>query len=211
MPVFKSGQDLTPSWCEMTYFEIIRLSAGTTHTFVRLTQKEKLIVGQGRCRIAFAGRTAVAETGANLDLTHPEGSFMVRAVLADSTLIRLCGRWGDEVGGSGLFSIEKGITRQDRGDPVDYPKETNFDSHYHDCDEYWILFQGRGLAVSEGKFYQVGPGDCVATGMGHHHDFPQVFEPVRAVYFETTLEGQKRRGHLWNHTHGPAQPKKDRI
>jgi mannose-6-phosphate isomerase-like protein (cupin superfamily) len=94
---------------------------------------------------------------------------------------------------------------------VDYPKTTHFDSHYHDCDEYWILFQGRGIAVSEGKMYEVREGDCVATGMGHHHDLPRVIEPMKAVYFETTLEGQKRRGHLWNHTHGPAEPKRGRV
>lgn len=71
--------------------------------------------------------------------------------------------------------------------------------------------RGRGTAVSEGKHYAVGPGDCVATGMGHHHGFPLVAEPVRAVCFETALEGRKRRGHLWNHTHGPAEPRADRV
>jgi mannose-6-phosphate isomerase-like protein (cupin superfamily) len=94
---------------------------------------------------------------------------------------------------------------------VSYRKETNFDSHYHDCDEYWIFFKGRGVAVSEGKHYEVAAGDCVATGMGHHHDFPLVYEPLEAVFFETTLEGQKRRGHLWEHTHGLAQPQAERI
>jgi len=123
----------------------------------------------------------------------------------------MCGRWGDETGGAGIFTVSKADNPSDRGDPIDYPKETNFDNHYHDCDEYWILFEGRGVAVSEGKRYEVGPGDCIVTGMGHHHDFPQVFEPVKAVYFETTIEGKKRRGHLWNHTHGPAEPKKDRV
>ena len=65
--------------------------------------------------------------------------------------------------------------------------------------------------MSEGVTYDVGPGDCIATGMGFHHDFPRVREPVKAVYFETTMEGQKRRGHLWNHTHGTAEPQVDRI
>jgi mannose-6-phosphate isomerase-like protein (cupin superfamily) len=94
---------------------------------------------------------------------------------------------------------------------VGYAKTTNFDSHYHDCDEYWIVLEGRGVAVSEGKSYQVGPGDCVATGMGHHHDFPQASEPIKAVYFETTLQGQERLGHLWDHRHGPAEPALERV
>jgi mannose-6-phosphate isomerase-like protein (cupin superfamily) len=118
---------------------------------------------------------------------------------------------GDETGRSGIFTVAKANARQDRGDPADYPKQTSFDNHYHDCDEYWILFEGRGVAVSEGKSFDVGPGDCIATGMGHHRDFPQVFEPVRSVYFETTMEEQKRGGHLWNHTHGPAEPKPERV
>lgn len=34
---------------------------------------------------------------------------------------------------------------------------------------------------------------------------PQVFETIKGVYFETTLQGQKRLGHLWEHTHGPGR------
>lgn len=29
-------------------------------------------------------------------------------------------------------------------------------------------------------------------------------------YFETTMMGEKRRGHLWEHTHGKAQPQAER-
>ena len=80
-----------------------------------------------------------------------------------------------------------------------------------DFDEYWIIVKGRGKAVTEGISYDILPGDCVATGMGHHHDLPQVFEFIQAVYFETTLEGQKRLGHLYNHADGPAHPKPERV
>jgi mannose-6-phosphate isomerase-like protein (cupin superfamily) len=211
MPVFRSGEGLAPPWCQMTYFEIVELPAGASHTFARRSPNEKLIVGAGYCRLAFDGQTIVAEKGANLDLASAAGQFEVQETLSATTLIRMCGQWGAERGGSGLFTVTKSADPHDRGDPVDYAKETNFDCHYHDCDEYWIFLQGRGIAVSEGKRYEVKAGDCVATGRGHHHDFPQVFEPVAAVYFETTLEGQKRRGHLWDHTHGPAQPCLDRV
>ena len=64
--------------------------------------------------------------------------------------------------------------------------------------------------VSEGRHYAVGPGDCVATRRGDHHDFPLAPEPVTAVYLETTLRGRRRRGHLWDHTHGPAEPHAER-
>lgn len=211
MPVFKSGCGLAPKWCELEYFEIVELPVGATHIFSRVGEKEKLIVGRGKCPIAFDGEVAEAEEGSNLDLRSPDAQFEVQEVTEDCTLIRMCGRWGEETAGSGLFTVEKSEAPEDTGDPVDYPKETNFDAHFHDCDEYWILFEGGGVAVSEGKLYEVGPGDCVATGMGHHHDFPVVYEPVRAVFFETTIAGQKRGGHLWEHTHGPAEPQEDRI
>ena len=174
-----------------------------------------MIVGQGQCHICYDDKALVAERGANLDLPTESGHFEVDEVMAESILIRMCGDWGDvakgELGGSGLFAAAKSDNPQDKGDPVAYPKETNFDAHYHDCDEYWIFFKGQGVAVSEGKHYEIRAGDCVATGMGHHHDFPLVTERLEAVFFETTLEGQKRRGHLWNHTHGLAQPQLERI
>jgi len=207
MPVFRSGKGLAPSWCELEYFEIVRLPVGATHTFERLGCKEKLIVGEGSCRIDFAGNTVARDEGANLDLKNADGHFEVLDVAFPATLIRMCGRWGEETGGSGLFTVTAAYAADGLGDPVDYPKDIAFDSHYHDSDEYWIIYEGQGVAVSEGKLYEVGPGDCVATRAGDHHDFPRLFEPVKAVYFETTLVGQKRPGHLWDYRHGPAQPR----
>lgn len=209
MPLIKGKTAKLPDWCELKSYEVVTLPVGAAHTFPAQGRKQKLIVCAGRCQIGYNGQTVLAEKGANLDLVT--GHFDLQAVLEETTLVWMAGDWGEETGGSGLFRVEKSNAPTDRGDPVAYEKETNFDSHYHDCDEYWIVFWGRGVAVSEGKHYAVGPGDCIATGMGHHHDFPRVFEPVEAVYFETTLQGQKRRGHLWNHTHGPAQPNLDRI
>ncbi len=168
MPVSKSGIGPAPKWCEMETSDIIALRRGESHTYERTGRREKLIVGAGKCRIAYEGRTITAEEGANLDLSTTDGKFVVLDTFADAILIRMCGHWGHETGGSGLFTVEQGDPALDRGDPVSYPKETAFDSH--------------------------------------HHDFPRAFEPVKAVYFETTLDGQKRLGHLCEHTHGPAQP-----
>lgn len=109
-----------------------------------------------------------------------------------------------------IFAVDGVDEREDRGDAVDYSKEMSFDSHYHDCDEYRILFAGCGVAVSEGQSYEVELGDCVVTGMGFHHDFPRVHALVRTVCFEAELEGQCRKGHLWEHTHGAAVPRTER-
>lgn len=211
MPVFRSDRESAPAWCEMEYFEIVELPAGSTHTFRRIGRTEKLIVCAGRCCIASGEQTTVAEAGANLDLTASDQHFNVVEVHSDVILVRMCGHWSEPTGRSGRFSARTSEDIPERGDPSDYPKTTSFDNHFHDCDEYWIIYRGRGIAVSEGKQYEVRSGDCVATGMHFHHDFAQVFEPVEAVFFETTLEGAKRLGHLWEHTHGPAQPKRDRM
>jgi mannose-6-phosphate isomerase-like protein (cupin superfamily) len=211
MPLIQKNSPSMPAWCELERYEIVALAPGANYRFAAAGRKQKLIVGRGHCRVAYGGQALLAEEGTNLDLSADDGSFEVTETLDDAVLVYLAGRWGDEVGGSGLFSVCKSDAPQNGGDPVTYAKETNFDRHYHDMDEYWIVFQGWGVAVSEGEHYEVGPGDCIATGMGHHHDFPLVFEPVRAVFFETTMEGRKRRGHLWEHTHGTAQPKLDRV
>jgi mannose-6-phosphate isomerase-like protein (cupin superfamily) len=89
---------------------------------------------------------------------------------------------------------------------VRYPKSTAIDRHYHDCDEYWIVLAGRATVVVGDDAAEMVPGDCLCIGMGRHHDMPQAPEPVMAVYFETSLERQRRVGHLWEHTHGRAVP-----
>ena len=122
-----------------------------------------------------------------------------------------CAETGGKIGSYAVFTLDKSAHPRNDGDPTPYARNTVFDQHYHDFDEYWIITKGRGRVVTEGQVYDVAPGDCVATGMGHHHDFPLVFEEITGIYFETTLQGQKRLGHLWNHTHGPAVPKLDRI
>ena len=188
-------------------------SCGSTqamNTFARRGKVEKLIVGGGRCRLRVGAEEVEAATGANLDLVGA-GSFEVLEVEEAAMLVRFCGRWGAETGGSGIFNAANSPQPEDKGDPVPYEKWTNFDCHFHDCDEYWVIVEGQARAVSEGKTYEVKPGDCLATGMGYHHDLPLVHEPLRGVYFETTLEGQKRRGHLWDHTHGRAEPQAERV
>jgi len=212
MPVFKSDKGLAPAWCELEYFEIVRLKKGQSHSFERAGKKEKLIVAEGACTITFGGKTLEAEKGANLDIEKEGDSFVIKDVTEDAVIVRMCGRWGDETGGSGPFSVKEGGKPPAAESPINYPKTTSFDNHYHDCDEYWIIYEGTGVVYTEGKRFEVGPGHCVATGMGFHHDFPEVAcGPVKAVYFETTMEGAARGGHLNEPTHGKPEPKMGRI
>jgi len=126
-------------------------------------------------------------------------------------IIRLCGSWGEVTGGSGFFETAATTEPGNHGDPADYLRNTDFDRHYHDCDEYYIIYEGNGVVVTEGKHYDITSSDCVAIGKGHHHDLPIVQDTIKAVYFETTIQGLGRSGHLWNHTHGPAEPDWERV
>ncbi|TDE09926.1 cupin domain-containing protein [Jiangella asiatica] len=197
MPVFRDDLRGRPDWCELERFEIATLPPGGEHRWAAAHPANKLVVVEGRCTV---GEKAV-ERGGTLDV--PAGDHTVRSD-DEATVVLLGGHWGEDCGGAGLFGVAKAEELGDIGDPASYPKETNFDRHYHDCDEYWIVLRGGGTASSEDVLYEVGPGDCVATRMGSHHDFPLVTDPVLAVFFETTMRGELRRGHLWEHTHGPA-------
>jgi len=211
MPVFKNGRGNAPAWCEMTDFEIRTLRANETVILHRFGDKEKLFICEGSCEVERDGKKVLAGVGDILSLDSPESRFHVTASEAPARLARVGGHWGEETGGAGVFTLKQSTAPRNDGDPTPYPRNTEFDNHYHDFDEYWIIVKGQGKIVTEGKSYSVTAGDCVATGRGHHHDFPVVEETITGVYFETTLEGRKRLGHLWEHTHGPAEPVQERV
>jgi mannose-6-phosphate isomerase-like protein (cupin superfamily) len=199
-----------PTWCELETFDVVNLAARESRDFPRRSKKERVIATTGNLQVVAGARTQVIREGQFLDLAAEPG-WQLRGTARASQAVLLRGRWGDELGGCGIFTGRANEPTLVDGDPVDYPKNTGIDSHYHDCDEYWLILEGKGTAVVGRRFIAVGPGDCIPIGMGHHHDMPTVESPVKAVYFETTLEGRKRTGHLWNHTHGPAEPRPERV
>jgi mannose-6-phosphate isomerase-like protein (cupin superfamily) len=209
VPVFRSGQ-APPAWCELEGFELIDLPEGASAAPTRRGRAERLLVGSGTIQVATCGHTLVLKEAQFLDI-GAAATYELRACSAKAQIIRLFGRWGRDLGGCGIFRVAEQEKPVNIGDPVRYPKRTSVDSHYHDCDEYWIILEGSGSVVVGDMHMKVAPGDCVPIGMGRHHDMPLVSEPVRAVFFETTLERQKRVGHLWAHTHGPAVPAAERI
>jgi mannose-6-phosphate isomerase-like protein (cupin superfamily) len=71
-----------------------------------------------------------------------------------------------------------------------------FDCHYHDCDEYWLVFRGKARVMSEGVEYYVKPGDIVCTQADQDHDVVAVYEELEAFYFEAATPEGGRTGHL---------------
>ena len=161
MPLFRDGLGSAPAWCELTLFEIIRLSAGARHAFAPSGRKERLIVASGACRLALGGEEVDATEGAKYELPAPGAHAAIVETREPTTVVRLCGSWGDETGGWGLFRVEEVADPVERGDPTDYPKRTRIDNHYHDCDEYYIILylctfplwstRGRSVATFRGR------------------------------------------------------------
>ncbi|MCP8939672.1 cupin domain-containing protein [Alsobacter sp. SYSU M60028] len=210
MPVIRS-HDAPPSWCELEDFEIIDLGGGSA-TRRRDAARERVMGTAGTTRLVHGGGSMVLKEGQFLDIELlPSPDYRLEACTPDAQVVRLSGHWGDDLAGCGIFRVKDEADPADKGDPVPYRKTTRIDSHYHDCDEYWILLEGRATVVVGDQHMEMGPGDCVTIGMGHHHDMAHAPLPVKAVFFETTLEGRKRIGHLWNHTHGPATPHPERV
>ncbi len=71
-----------------------------------------------------------------------------------------------------------------------------FDRHYHDCDEYWLIFAGKAKVLSEGREYYAQAGDIVCTQKGQEHDVLEVYEDLEAWWFEGATAPGGRIGHL---------------
>ncbi len=71
-----------------------------------------------------------------------------------------------------------------------------FDLHYHDCDEYWLVFAGRARVLVGSRTHTVGPGDIVCTPTGTAHDVVAVAETLEAFWFEAATPPGGRIGHL---------------
>jgi len=211
MPVFRSNEGKVPKWCELEHFEILELGAEQELRLPRRSSREIVLVTYGTGMVSFPNHSMIFYEPQFIAVPDHVESYTVGGTFRPAQFVRFCGRWGTELGGCTIFRVSLEARSRYVGDPVSYPKATSFDSHYHDYDEYWVILEGSGTVVVGHDKHIVRPGDCIAVGMGHHHDFPLVDAPVKAAALETTVLGAKRLGHLWVHTHGPAQPDPNRT
>lgn len=196
----RQGQSF-PDWCEQKSFSVHDLTAGPGVSVAVRHRSSRILGTAGSCQVRQGDRSQVLREGQFIDLEPGEATLTANG---PAQVVLLEGIWGTELGGCGTFRAENVAAPADRGDPVKYAKRTNIDAHYHDCQEFWLLLEGRATVVVDGQQLDMRPGDCLPIPMGAMHDMPDAPEPVKAVYFETTLRRQKRTGHLWQHTHGPA-------
>ncbi|MCF8240350.1 MAG: hypothetical protein K9J16_03115 [Melioribacteraceae bacterium] len=202
MPVLKSSNEKFPDWSEVKYYEILGLKAGQVIEVEMKYQRETLFVVKGSCEVIKKGLSSIKQYGGKIEFAEIE-KYSINALIEDCAVIRIAGKWGDECGFSGVFELSNSSNPQNTGDSTNYEhlRKTDFDNHFHDCDEFWIIYNGKGLIAIENNLFEVNPGYCAATKIGDHHDFIDINETFTGVYFETTLRGRRRQGHLWNHTH----------
>lgn len=70
------------------------------------------------------------------------------------------------------------------------------DYHYHDCDEYFIVTEGKGKLLLEGKEYEIVSRDCVCIPIGGKHQILKALEDLTYVCIYDELKGKKRKGHI---------------
>jgi mannose-6-phosphate isomerase-like protein (cupin superfamily) len=121
---------------------------------------------QGRPEPLEEGRVSAA----------PDGDFaVVRGLSPEARPV-----WSD-VTSAGIFRVER---------------NGRFDRHYHDCDEYWLVFSGRALVLVGSRTYAVESGDIVCTPTGTEHDVVGVDETLEAFWLEGRTPPGGRIGHL---------------
>lgn len=200
MPLLKISDNIFPDWSEVKRITQLSIEPNSATEITKSFAKYALFVISGECSISTNG---YEKTFLENDYLFSEKmNISLKSSNHKTEIVLVEGSWGEELGGSDVFRMSKHSTPRNIGDPVDYPRTNDFDNHYHDFDEYWIILKGSGLAVSEGVKYKFSDGDIIATRMGDHHDLSEVHEDIHGIYFETSLRGQKRLGHLWEHTHG---------
>ena len=82
----------------------------------------------------------------------------------------------------GLYKLSKGKGEEDY--------------HYHDCDEYFILTEGKARLLLEGKEYDIASGDCVCIPMGGKHQILKALENLALIWIYDELKGERRKGHI---------------
>ncbi|MBD3242568.1 MAG: cupin domain-containing protein [Chitinivibrionales bacterium] len=155
---------------------------GRHHTYSGEQADRAWHAAEARCTALFSGRTAWSDRRActpsakEYDHTMPVIRTTEQSLGPDNRPA-----WSG-VTSAGIFSVSVPNGR--------------FDCHYHDCDEYWLVFGGKARVMTEGAEYYVKRGDIVCTRAGDEHDVVEVYEELQAFWFEDTTAEGGRVGHL---------------
>jgi mannose-6-phosphate isomerase-like protein (cupin superfamily) len=153
--------------------------------FKPTTPRERLVVLDGEVSVECElGRFTLKRR--DFVEVPQRGATVTNVGTSTAELARVAGHW------SRIIRNEICLFRPDR--PCDY--------HYHDGDEYWMVFRGHFTLNYDGQEYALRPGLMLAAGMGYEHGSVNPEEHFEAVVMAMQLEGQGRDGHLLREMHG---------
>lgn len=197
MAVHRSASD-DPSWVEVSGFDVFTLDqgeedAGRRH-ITRTEPTEIITVLSGEVVVTWPTGQITLKRRNWLQL--PKEPVLLTSMRTEAThwypceVMHIRGDW------SGVTGVAAFQFRPDK------PLE----EHYHDYNEYWLIYRGHFEALLDGEAIPMRPGDMLATGIGHEHGMRPLTETVEGVGFETALRPGGRAGHLHRDTDGPPQP-----
>ncbi len=73
--------------------------------------------------------------------------------------------------------------------------DSRFDRHFHDSNEYWLFYEGKGKVTVGNEPYYVQGGDVVCTPAGSAHDIVEIYEELEGFYLEEPLRDGGTIGH----------------
>ncbi|MCL2815421.1 MAG: hypothetical protein FWD23_12545, partial [Oscillospiraceae bacterium] len=142
MPVIKIGETY-PSWCEVVGHGRIKVAKETPYIVKMENAKKAVVALTGSC-IVDCENEAV-KLSERKSIFTAEEEFTIKAVGCEyCEVMVIYGHWGEKTGGIGVFTVDKSDSPNNPGTKTDYYRNTAFDNHYHDCDEYWIIVEGSG-------------------------------------------------------------------
>ena len=154
--------------------------------------KDRIVVISGQIEVQSESGRFTLHKRDYFDL--PEGgATLTNSGQSMAELARVEGHWSS--------TIRSEICMFQPGNPCDL--------HYHDGDEYWIVFRGHFNLNYHGMTVRTGPGHLLAFGKGFEHGLLDPEEVMQGIVLAMPLEGAMRDGHLNRERNGDPTPGRD--
>ncbi len=204
-----------PEWAEVKKVEIYKIPWGGTISIHTGYPRCAVVLYEG-CVIVNDGvdhhmnsinhgtRCLLCKSG---DITIHSKAFMANWVNQNEVVV-WSGVWPDDIyHRCSAFYCAAVDHPCNYGDPLPEGTKinTNFDNHYHDFDEYFLIWRGSGVFWEEDYgFSTVKPGDLIITPRGKHHCVTWVDGSTNLVCseFASRTQAPGRDYFLWNHNNG---------
>jgi quercetin dioxygenase-like cupin family protein len=162
---------------------------GATRRIEPTTPKDRIVVVSGVVQVETEfGRTTLNKRD-YFDIPA-SGATLTNTGTAMAEIGRVMGHWEHSV----------------RSEICMFDPEHPCDTHYHDGDEYWVIFRGHFTLDYHGRKIKVGPGTLMAAGKGYEHGAENVEETMNGLVIAMPLEDAQRDGHLNRERQGAPTP-----